>query len=141
MLPITLLIADDHVLFRRGLVGLFQTRPDFRVVGEAADGAEAVGKARELKPDLILLDVRMPAVDGISALRRIRDERPGARVVMLTATVDDVIIAEALRAGARGYLLKTSEPADLFSSLHNVMSGETVLDTTLTARLATRRPN
>ena len=141
MLPITLLIADDHSLFRRGLVSLFRSRSDFLVIGEAADGAEAVGKARELKPDLILLDVRMPAIDGIAALRRIRDERPAARVIMLTSSDDDVIIAEALRAGARGYLLKTSEPDDLFRKLHSVMSGDTVMDSTLAARLGTRLPN
>jgi two-component system, NarL family, response regulator LiaR len=141
MLPITLLIADDHNLFRRGLVSLFRSRTDFLVVGEAVDGAEAVGKARDLKPDLILLDMTMPVVDGIAALRRIRDERPTARVIILTSTDDDVVIAEALRAGARGYLLKTSEPDDLFRNLHNAMSGETVLDGALATRLGTRLAN
>jgi DNA-binding NarL/FixJ family response regulator len=141
MPPITLLIADDHSLFRRGLVSLFRTRTDFLVVGEAADGAEAVRKARQLKPDVILLDVRMPGLNGVEALRRIHCEEPTSRVVMLSATDDDKITAEALAAGAWGYILKSVEPADLFHEIYLVMSGKTVLDSAIAGRMGKRLPS
>jgi two-component system nitrate/nitrite response regulator NarL len=140
MLPITLLIADDHSLFRRGLVSLFRARTDFLVVGEAADGAEAVSKARQLKPDVILLDVRMPGLNGVEALRLIRSEQPASRVVMLTATDDDKIVTQALKDGAWGYILKSIEPGDLFHQLHLVMRGESVLDDAIAERLGKGMP-
>jgi len=121
MSPIRLLVADDHSLFRRGLVSLFAARRDFTVVGEAENGTQALEQARVFKPDIIILDVRMPDIDGLETLRRIRAEQPKARIVMLTASEDDKDMAEALQAGAQAYIVKTTEPDELFAQLHRVM--------------------
>jgi DNA-binding NarL/FixJ family response regulator len=138
MPPIRILIADDHRLFRTGLVSMFAARPDVEVVGQAADGAEAVQKAQELHPDLVLLDVLMPVMDGVEALRHIRAAQPDIKVIMLTASEDDRNMLEALQAGAQGYLLKTSEPDDLFRSLRAAMAGQATVSGLMAAGLVRR---
>src|SRR5512135_1590266 len=100
------LLVDDHALFREGLAGIIAAQPDMQVVGEAHDGLEAVVKAREFKPDLILMDVQMPGMDGLEATRQIKQALPEVTIVMLTIRDDDEKLFEALKSGAQGYLLK-----------------------------------
>jgi two-component system NarL family response regulator len=122
--PIRLLLVDDHALFRKGLVSLLKREDDFQVVAEAEDGAEAIKKAKQLKPDLVLMDIHMPGTDGIEATRRIREMLPGTRVVILTVSEDDKDLFEAIKCGAHGYLLKKLEPEELYAMLRGVFEGE-----------------
>ena len=124
MNAIRLLLVDDHVLFRKGLVSLLQRQRDFEVVGEAEDGAEGVKKAKQLKPDLVLMDIHMPGTDGIEATRRIRELLPSTRVVILTVSEDDKDLFEGIKCGAHGYLLKKLEPEELYAMLRGVFQGE-----------------
>jgi len=135
MPAIRILIADDHHLFRTGLVSMFASRPDVQVIGEAADGAEAVQKTLELNPDVVLLDVYMPVMSGLEALGHIRTNQPAVKVIMLTASVNDSDLLQALQAGAHGYLLKTSEPDDLFRSLRSAMAGQATVSGLVAAEL------
>jgi DNA-binding NarL/FixJ family response regulator len=135
MKKIRVLLADDHLLFRAGLVSLFTEQPDFAVVGQAGSGLQAVAMARALSPDLTLLDVRMPGLSGLDALKQIRAEDQAALVVMLTASEDDDDLFDAVRSGAQGYLLKNTPPNELFSQLHAVMRGEAAISGRLAARL------
>lgn len=118
------LLADDHALFRSGVAGLLRRQEDFEVVGEAEDGAEALERAKELMPDLILMDVCMPGMGGVEATRRIKAVMPYVKVVMLTISEDDKDLFEAIRAGAHGYLLKKIEPDAFFRTLRGVFRGE-----------------
>jgi two-component system NarL family response regulator len=122
--PIRLLLVDDHALFRKGLVSLLKREDDFQVIAEAEDGAEAIKKAKQLKPDLVLMDIHMPGTDGIEATRRIREMLPGTRVVILTVSEDDKDLFEAIKCGAHGYLLKKLEPEELYAMLRGVFEGE-----------------
>ena len=124
---IRVLLADDHALFRTALATLFREAPDFEVVGEAADGLAAIAHAAALRPDVILMDLRMPHVDGPAATRRILATRPDAKIVMLTASGDEDGIVDAVQSGAQGYLLKTIEPPALFEALRGVVRGEAAL--------------
>jgi NarL family two-component system response regulator LiaR len=124
---IRILICDDHEIVRRGLRGYLETEADFTVVGEASDGADAVRLASELEPDVILMDLVMPEVDGIEATRRIIAARPKACVVVLTSFADDSRVLPALRAGARSYLLKDVAAEELGESLRRAHRGESVL--------------
>lgn len=135
MAPTRVLVADDHLLFRAGLVSLFAGQPDFVIAGEAGNGAEAVELASRLHPDLILLDIRMPGVGGLGALRQIRDGEPDACVVMLTASEDDGDLLEAMKSGARGYLLKNTPPTELFARLQAAMHGELAISGAMAARV------
>ena len=107
-MPRSVLIVDDHEAIRRGLRSLFRGHPEFAVVGEAVDGVEAIQKAQELSPDLVVLDLAMPEMNGLDALMAIRDEAPEARIIMLTTYAGDVQVLRAIKAGARGYLLKSA---------------------------------
>jgi DNA-binding NarL/FixJ family response regulator len=118
------LLADDHALFRSGVAGLLRREADFEVVGEAEDGAEALERAKELMPDLILMDVYMPGMGGVEATRRIKAALPYVKIVMLTVSDDDKDVFEAIRAGAHGYLLKKIEPDAFFRTLRGVFRGE-----------------
>jgi NarL family two-component system response regulator LiaR len=124
---IRVLVVDDHLVVRRGIRALLSTEPDIEVIGEAEDGAEAVARAGELRPDVILMDLVMPNVDGIEALQRILDEQPGARILVLTSFATDDRVFPAIKAGALGYLLKDSKPQDLIRSIHEVFRGESSL--------------
>lgn len=125
---IRVLVADDHPVVRHGLCTMLEIEDDIVVVGRAADGEEAVAQARETRPDIILLDVQMPNVDGIEALRRIRAEDPEARVIVLTTYRDEDYVFPSLQAGARGYLLKDASREELADAIRKVAAGESLLD-------------
>jgi len=131
------LLADDHALFREGLAGIIASQPDLEVVGEANDGLEAVVKAQELKPDLILMDVQMPGMDGLEATRQIKQALPETVIVMLTVRGDDEMLFEALRNGAQGYLLKDIQSKEMLAMLRGALKGEAALSSALAARVLT----
>jgi DNA-binding NarL/FixJ family response regulator len=136
-MTISVAVADDQALVRVGFCGIIAATPGFSVVGEAANGAEAVEVARAVKPDVILMDVRMPDLDGIEATRRITTapETAGVRVIILTTfDLDDYVFA-ALRAGASGFLLKDTLPADLLTAIRVVAAGDALLAPSITRRL------
>jgi DNA-binding NarL/FixJ family response regulator len=133
--PIRILIADDHPVVRDGLAAMLATQADLSVVGEAATGAQAVSQALALKPDVVLLDLEMPELDGVEALRRIRAAQPGARVIVFTAFDSDERILAALQAGASGYLLKGAPRDDLFRAIRIVSQGGSLLQPLLATRL------
>jgi len=123
--PIRIVIADDHPIFRDGLRRLLETEPDLKVIGEACDGAEAVKLSRQLRPDILLLDLAMPRHPGLEALREMSSGSPnGVRVILLTAAAEKNQIVEALQLGARGVVLKDSATQLLLRSIHTVMAGE-----------------
>ena len=124
--PIRIMLADDHPIFRDGLRRLLEAEPDLKVIGEACDGAEAVKMARQLKPDILLLDLAMPRMPGLEALREMSSgpANNSVRVILLTAAAEKKQIVEALQLGARGVVLKDSATQLLLKSIHTVMSGE-----------------
>ncbi|MBD0354870.1 MAG: response regulator transcription factor [Rubrobacteraceae bacterium] len=138
MTRIRILVADDHPMLREGLVAVLSTQPDFDVVGEAADGSEVVSLAQRLRPDVILLDLEMPDVDGIAALERLRDAGCEALTIVFTAYDTDERILGALRAGARGYLLKGASRAEIFGAIRTVHFGGSLLGPAVTSRLLER---
>ena len=132
---ITVLIVDDQALVRAGFRALIDSADDLEVVGEAEDGERAIALAMELRPDVILMDVRMPVLDGIEATRRIYAEGVAAKVIVLTTFDLDEYVHEALRAGAGGFLLKDTRPADLLEAIRVVHAGEALLDPVITRKL------
>ncbi len=133
--PIKILIVDDHMVVRRGLTSLVESEDGLEVVGQAVDGLEAITQAEILQPDVILLDVEMPRLDGLAALPRIIEKSPGSKVIILTTFADDERIFSALRAGASGYVLKDVAEHDLIESIHKVVRGEPALAPQVTQRL------
>jgi two-component system nitrate/nitrite response regulator NarL len=132
---IRIMVVDDHTLFRRGLTALLQRDPQFEVVGDAGDAGEAQRRARELRPDVILLDNHLPGVNGVDALPALREAAPGAKVLMLTVSEDERDLAAALRGGACGYLLKTIEGDALSQAIRRAMRGESVVAEEMTGKL------
>ncbi|HAW09570.1 MAG: response regulator transcription factor [Candidatus Dormibacteria bacterium] len=128
---IRVLVADDHPVVLHGLCTMLEVEDDIRVVARATDGLEAVARARETHPDIILMDVQMPNVDGIEAIRRIRADDPEAKVIVLTTYRNEDYIFPSLQAGARGYLLKDASLEELASAIRAVAAGESLLDPTL----------
>ena len=136
--PIRVLIVDDHSVVRRGLAAIIDMEEDAIVVGQAGDGAEAIDLWRKLHPDVVLMDLRMPGVDGVEAIRRIRSEDPEAGIIVLTTFDHDEDIYAGLRAGAKAYLLKDVEPEELFRCIRAVHAGEAYLQPKVAAKLAQR---
>jgi DNA-binding NarL/FixJ family response regulator len=132
---IRIMVADDHPVLREGLVAVLGTQPDFDVVGEAADGSETVRLAKTLHPDVILLDLEMPGTNGVAALEGLRDAGSGARAIVFTAYDTDERILGALRAGARGYLLKGASRKEIFDAIRTVHAGGSLLEPGVTNRL------
>jgi len=131
----TVLLVDDHALFREGLAALLSTQEGIEIVGEAASGEEALEKARELLPDVILMDILMPGMGGLDATRKIKEEMPHTRVVILTVSEEDEDLFEAIKAGAEGYLLKTVKSRDLIDMLLGVLRGEVALSRVIARKL------
>lgn len=133
---IRLLLADDHAVMRSGLANMLNVNPAFQVVGEADDGTKALELFRQLEPDVLLLDVTMPGLDGIETLRQLRAEHPDARVLMLSSSEAEEDIVHSFHAGARGYVTKTARPAELAAAIQAVHSGQRVMSAAVERRLA-----
>lgn len=132
---IRVLIVDDHELFRRGVASLLTEREDMEVVGEASNGAEAIERARELMPDVVLMDIKMPEMDGLAATKQLKTEMPYVRIMMLTVSETDEDLFEAIKAGASGYLLKNVDPEALVASVSQVQRGEVPIAPTMAAKI------
>ncbi|MDP3841469.1 MAG: response regulator transcription factor [Oxalobacteraceae bacterium] len=133
--PISVLLVDDHNLFRSGIRSLLQRHADFTVVGEAADGVEGVKRARQLQPDVILLDLNMPGISGLETLQLILQDCPAAAVILLTVSEDAENLTAALQAGARGYLIKNIDTDYLVRAIKRAAAGEPVIAEAMTAKL------
>ena len=133
--PIRVMLVDDHAVVREGLRTYLELHEDLQVVGEATDGAEAVRTALELCPDVILMDLVMPGLDGVGAMRELRRQLPGSRVIVLTSFTDEAKLLPAIQAGAAGYLLKNVQPAELHRAIRAAHAGEALLDPSVAARL------
>jgi two-component system, NarL family, response regulator LiaR len=133
--PIAVLIVDDHAVVREGLRAFLQLQDGIEVAGEAGDGEEALEQALALRPDVILMDLVMPKLDGVGAMRELRARVPESRVIVLTSFLDDERLLPAIQAGAAGYLLKNAEPAELARAIRAAHGGETIIDPTVASRL------
>ncbi len=133
--PIRVLIADDHAIVRKGLRALLATEPDIEVMAEAENGAEAIARVERLQPDVVLMDLVMPEVDGIEAIRRITASLPRVRILVLTSFGGDDKVFPAIKAGALGYLLKDSSPEELVRAIHQVHRGESSLHPAIARKL------
>jgi NarL family two-component system response regulator YdfI len=130
-----ILIADDHLIIRQGLRLILETEDDFELVGESADGAEALQRCAELHPDVVLMDLRMPGMDGITAIEKLRQTQPEIAVVILTTFNEDELMLRGIRAGAKGFLLKDTDRAALFDTIRAAARGETLLKPEIMSRL------
>jgi NarL family two-component system response regulator LiaR len=132
---IRILLADDHAVVREGLRALIETEQGMTLVGEAADGVEAVQKSRALEPDVILLDLVMPRKGGIEAIREIKEQNPRARILVITSFAEDDKVFPAIKAGAQGYLLKDSSPRELIKAIHDIHQGQPSMHPTIARKL------
>ncbi len=135
---IKLLIADDHLIIRQGLRLILETENDFELVGEASDGAEAISLCKKLNPDVVLMDLRMPNMDGLTAIEKLRVEQPHVAVVILTTFNEDELMLRGLQAGAHGYLLKDTDRNTLFNTIRAAARGETLIQPEIMARVLSR---
>ncbi len=133
--PIRILVADDHLIIRQGLRLILETEPGFDLVGEAADGAEALRLCAQLEPDVVLMDLRMPGMDGLTAIEHLQREQPHIAVVILTTFNEDDLMMRGLRLGAKGYLLKDTDRDTLFNSIRAAKRGETLLKPEILAKV------
>jgi DNA-binding NarL/FixJ family response regulator len=138
MTPIRILLADDQRLFREALHSLLASQPDIQVVGEAGDGEQALRLIAELRPDMVLMDVQMPVLDGVAATRRIHEQFPACKIILLTTFDDDDYVFEGLRAGALGYLLKDAPAQNLTEAIHSAARGETFLHPSIATKVVAR---
>ena len=132
---IKVLIADDHKMFRQGLRMLFEMEPDIKIVGEARDGLEAEQMTDSTEPDVILMDINMPGIDGVEATRRILKTHPEANIIILTMFREDEHVFQAIKAGAHGYVLKDADSSEVTRAIRAVAAGESVLDTAMTGKV------
>jgi DNA-binding NarL/FixJ family response regulator len=132
---IKILLVDDHALFRKGLVSLLEDLPEFKVVGEASNGCEAIEAAKTLEPDLIFMDINMPECDGLEATKKIKEILPFIKIVMLTASEEDQFLFEAMKIGAQGYLLKDLELKQFLELLQTISKGEAILSSTMATKI------
>lgn len=139
-MTVRVLIADDHTVLRSGLRLLLQTQPDLQVVGEAGDGIQALERIRQLKPDVVLLDLTMPGLDGLDTLRRLTAEMPWVKVMVLTMHDEAELVRSALTAGARGYVLKRAADTELLTAIRQVAAGESYVYPSLAAKLLVGEP-
>ena len=139
--PIRVLIVDDHSVVRTGLKVFLDLQPDIEVVGEAADGSEGVAVARRLEPDVVLMDLLMPNMDGITAIARIKEERPDTEIVTMTSFIEEEKVTAALEAGASGYVLKDAEAEEVAAAIRAAYAGEVHLDPAVARLLAQRLRN
>ena len=130
-----ILLCDDHAMFRQGLRSILETEPDFRVIGEAATGREAVRWALETRPDVIIMDIQMPDLDGVAATKTILAELPEAKTIILTMYRQDTYVFEAIKVGARGYLLEDADANDLIAAIKQVAAGGTLLTAEMAASI------
>jgi len=135
---IKILIADDHPVVREGLISMIKRESDFQVVGEAINGVEAVRKTRELKPDIVLMDLRMPELDGVEAIRQISSSDPSIKFIILTTFSDDEYIFRGIEVGARAYLLKDAPREDLFKAIRAVNRGESLIQPVVASKVLSR---
>ncbi|OCZ64811.1 DNA-binding response regulator, partial [Achromobacter xylosoxidans] len=134
-MPIRILLVDDHTLFRSGMRLLLQRQPDFEVVAEAGDGVEGLKRAKELKPDVVLLDLNMPGLSGLETLQLLTQDLPSCAVIILTVSEEADELGQALRDGARGYLLKNIDAEALTTAVRRAAGGEPVIAESMTAKL------
>jgi len=132
---IRILIVDDHPVVREGIGSMLKKEADFKVVGEASNGLEAIEKARELSPDVVLMDLRMPEMDGVEAISRIKAEKPEVKFIILTTYSDDEYIFKGIAAGARAYLLKDAPRDELFKAIRMVSRGESLIQPVIASRV------
>jgi len=137
-LSIRVLVVDDHQVVREGVISMLQAASEIEVVGQAANAAEAIQKAKALEPDVILLDIRLPGTSGWEACRALTAQLPESRVIMLTSFEDEDYLLKALRAGARGYLLKTASHEEIVDAIRSVMRGERLLSAPMVDKLVSR---
>jgi DNA-binding NarL/FixJ family response regulator len=135
---IRILIADDHPVVREGLMSMLNRQEDFEVVGEAKNGVEAVNKAKELAPNVVLMDLRMPELDGVEAIRQIKAARPSTQIIILSTYSDDEYIFRGIEAGARAYLLKDAPREELFKAIRTVYRGESLIQPVVASKLLDR---
>jgi two-component system response regulator NreC len=133
--PLRILLADDHVTVRHGLKLLIESQPDMKVVAEASDGNAAIESAVALKPDVVVMDISMPGMNGLVATRKLKQRQPATAIVTLTRHSDDAYLQELLRAGVSGYVLKQSAPTELLQAIRAAAAGGQYLDSTITARV------
>ena len=138
---IRVMICDDHALFRRGLIMVLEAEDDIEVVGEAEDGRDAVQRVADIVPDVVLMDVRMPEIDGIEATRLISDQAPSAKILMLTVSDEESDLYEAIKAGATGYLLKEISIEEVASAVRAVVSGQSLISPSMASKLLTEFTN
>lgn len=135
---IKILIVDDHPVVREGISAMLKREPDFKIIGEASNGREAIDRARELEPDVVLMDLRMPEIDGVEAITRIKAEKPEIKFIILTTYSDDEYIFKGIAAGARAYLLKDAPREELFRAIRTVSRGESLIQPVVASKVLDR---